>query len=186
MSRDAMLACIVCGEVLRNVWEDGNINQPSEGTEFATYGHYGSTFWDSFAGEEIVINVCDECLEKNVDRVGRRKRYRKLVVRDDRGPIPGALTVVGRQWVEREMVPYFDGPEDEDDIEIEIEQIGLLDRRGHGHYERIEWVSNWRETKANLLKSEALADGIEDPKCLHTRHVAECVDCGATPLEGLR
>jgi len=119
-----MLPCLVCGVVLDNAY-GGSVNQPSQGTEFATFGHYGSTFWDSFAGEELVLNVCDECLTKHSDRLGRRKRYVVLVARDVRGdcPIP---TQVGRQWVSREMVPWFDGPEDEDQIEIEPEEIGVL------------------------------------------------------------
>jgi hypothetical protein len=37
-------------------------NQPYQGTEFRTEGHYGSTFWDSFDGEELVLNICDKCL----------------------------------------------------------------------------------------------------------------------------
>lgn len=184
MSKQAMLPCIICGAVLDNAFDE-SINQPSEGTEFTSYGHYGSTFWDAFAGEEIVVNICDECLRGNTDRIGRHKRYRQLVVMDSRGKFK-ARTIVGRQWVDREMVPYFDGPEDEDDeIEIEPEEIGVLDRKGEGHYERIEWIRGWRETKANLMIQFRLEDGIKGG-CKHERFVAECLDCGATPLQGLR
>ena len=56
-----VLPCFKCGAALANVL-DGSDNQPSEGTEFRTEGHYGSTFWDSFDGEELVLNVCDPCL----------------------------------------------------------------------------------------------------------------------------
>jgi hypothetical protein len=184
MSKDAMLPCIVCGTTLRNVFEDGDVNQPSEGTEFRTYGHYGSTFWDSFEGEEIVINICDACLRTWSERVARHKRFRKLVVTDTRGPIT-ASTAVGRQWVDREMVPYFDGPEDNDPISIEVHEIGILQAEGHGHFERIEWVSNWRKIKRNLARQQRIdEDGPE--RCLHAQHLAECVLCGAQPLEGLR
>lgn len=135
-----MLPCFVCGVVLQNAWE-GSVNQPSEGTEFQTYGHYGSTFWDSFNGEQIVVNVCDECLRKNTARVGRHQRFRKVVVQEGRWP-----TTVGREWLDREMVPWFDGPEDEDDkVSIEPEEIGTL--TGYN----IEWVKDWADIKARVL-----------------------------------
>ncbi len=53
MSIDA-LPCIACGARLMNVWPDCD-NQPSEGTAFYTYGHYGSTFFDSFDGQVIEV-----------------------------------------------------------------------------------------------------------------------------------
>jgi hypothetical protein len=177
MSKDAMLPCIICGVTLSNAFE-GSINPPEEGTEFRTFGHYGSTFWDSFGGEEIAINICDECLGKHQGRIGRHKRYVNLVVTDSRGPIR-APTLVGRQWVEREMVPYFDGPEDVDQIAIEPEEIGVL-----AHSQHIEWVANWRSIKAHVVT--ALAEEEGTGPCMHNRFVAECLDCGAKPLEGLR
>src|SRR5690606_14388202 len=61
MSAEAMLPCFKCGKTLRNAFAEQE-NQPADGTEFRTYGHYGSTFWDSFDGEELVLNVCDDCL----------------------------------------------------------------------------------------------------------------------------
>jgi hypothetical protein len=183
MGKDAMFPCIACGKVLANVFEDAE-NQPSGGTEFRTFGHYGSTFWDSFAGEEIVINVCDECLNKKPARIGRHKRCRTIVVEDARGALR-ATTTVGRQWVTREIVPYFRGPEDEDPITIEVHEIGLLNRESSRGYDRIEWVGNWREIKASLMRQLLVEDG-QNAQCMHHRFVAECVDCGATPLEGLR
>jgi hypothetical protein len=178
MSKEAMLPCIVCGTVLRNAMEE-QVNQPSEGTEFATFGHYGSTFWDSFEGEQIVINICDECLQKNAARIGRHKRYRKILAEDPtRGGIRASYTV-GRQWVRREMVPWFDGPEDIDPITIEPEEIGVL--KG----DRIEWVEGWRGIKRNIIEARAAEEGTSPP-CTHERFFAECLDCGAKPLEGLR
>lgn len=178
MSKEAMLPCIVCGTRLTNAFE-GSINQPEEGTEFQTQGHYGSTFWDSFDGEEIIVNICDECLGKNKERIARRKRYRRMVTYDPR--YPKHMTTVGRQWVDRETVPYFDGPEDQDPISIEPEEIGALP----SSYGRIEWVTNWREIKADLYIGLA-EDEDRDPTCKHVRFVAECLDCGARPLEGLK
>jgi hypothetical protein len=180
MSKDAMLPCIVCGTGLLNVFEDGSENQPSGGTEFRTYGHYGSTFWDSFAGEELVLNVCDECLQKHAERLARHKRYVNLVVDDPRGPIKAATTV-GRQWVERAMVPYFDGPEDEDRISIEPEEIGVLDREGQGGYGRIEWVRIWRDIKAHIM-TELRQQESGGGDCQHEHVFSECLDCGAKPL----
>ena len=171
MSKDAKLPCIVCGTVLRNVLDDAD-NQPSEGTEFRTFGHYGSTFWDSFSGEEIVINVCDACLQKvAVTRIARQKRFRVIM---------GDLAIVGRQWVQREMVPWFDGEEDDDPIRIEVHEIGTLTG-----YANVEWADNWRAIKADLAAELRAEDG-DDGGCKHVRFVAECTDCGARPLEGLR
>lgn len=143
MSKEAMLPCIVCGTKLDNSFEDG-INQPSEGTEFQTYGHYGSTFWDDFAGEQLVLNVCDECLKKNTDKLGREKRFRNVVVTEPVGTFK-ARTIVGREWLDRQMVPYFEGDYDDDAVEIEPEEIGTL--TGYN----IEWRQDWESIKTRLL-----------------------------------
>lgn len=78
MSTEAMLPCFKCGKTLLNAFESQE-NQPSEGTEFRTYGHYGSTFWDSFDGEELVLNVCDNCLREHGDRLATQARPEKVV-----------------------------------------------------------------------------------------------------------
>ena len=172
-----MLPCLVCGTTLDNVTDDAT-NQPSEGTEFTTYGHYGSTFWDSMDGEEIAINVCDECLTKHTDRIARQKRYVSIVVDD---PTHGfkVPTLVGRQWVHREMVPYFHGQEEIDQVHIEPEEIGHLPGFDH-----IEWVRNWREIKQGIIAELGVTEGTGS--CKHMTFVAECTRCGAKPLEGLR
>jgi hypothetical protein len=177
VSSEAPLPCIVCGSTLDNVTDD-SVNQPSGGTEFATFGHYGSTFWDSFDGEQIVINICDECLQKNAGRIGRQKRYVTLVVDDPRGTVSHPLTI-GRQWVTRELVPWFDGPEDNDRISVEPEEIGNLPS-----YDRVEWVRGWRDIKRSIMRELGEQEGTGD--CKHVRFVAECLNCGAKPLEGLR
>jgi len=177
MSQDAMLPCFVCGTTLRNVMHEVD-NQPSEGTEFRTYGHYGSTFWDSFEGEEIVINICDECLNKRTGRIARQRRWRKIVVSTLISGTRPAITPVGRQWVSHEMVPWFPGPEDTDQVVIEPEEIGVL--KG----DRVEWVDGWRDIKRSLVKVQREEDGLGP--CPHENHLAECRDCGAAPLEGLR
>ena len=178
MAKDAMLACICCNTPLRNVTDDVD-NQPSEGTEFRTFGHYGSTFWDSMDGEEIVINVCDTCLQTHTGAIARHKRYVSIVVVDpttqNRVPV-----TVGRQWITREMVPYFPGPEDTDQVTIEPEEIGSLP----DSYGRIEWVQNWREIKRGIV--DALDESETGHSCYHTHFVAECTRCGARPLEGRR
>lgn len=146
--QDVELPCIACGTVLDRVFDDPFM--PSDGTQFTTYGHYGSTFWDSFDGEELVLIVCDDCLKAHTDRLARHKRYRKLVVDTPTSNGRFAPMIVGRAWLDRETLPYFDGPEDHDELEIGIEEIGSETLPG-----RNEWASNWREIKANLVRAWA-------------------------------
>jgi hypothetical protein len=83
MSARAALPCLLCGAVMDNVLgvEGGVDNQPYAGTEFTTLGHYGSTFWDSFDNEELVINICDFCLAARTDRLGLRHTHDDRFVR---------------------------------------------------------------------------------------------------------
>lgn len=67
--RTPTLPCFCCGTELLNVFHSSD-NQPDEGTEFRTRGHYGSTFWDSFDGEDLILNVCDPCLRLRTERLG--------------------------------------------------------------------------------------------------------------------
>jgi hypothetical protein len=58
------LPCIICGDTLKNVWEDAE-NQPSDGVACTTNGNYGSTVYDSILnGEFLEFNICDPCLVK--------------------------------------------------------------------------------------------------------------------------
>lgn len=66
--RTPTLPCFACGAVLLNVFPTSE-NQPDEGTAFRTRGHYGSTFWDDFDGEELILNICDPCLRAHTDRL---------------------------------------------------------------------------------------------------------------------
>jgi hypothetical protein len=130
MSEEAMLPCFVCGITLLNAF-DVSDNQPQEGTEFRTYGHYGSTFWDSFNGEELVLNICDECLKKGTERLAQHKRYLPIKV--------DGLGGAGRQWVDRPMVPYT-GNADDGDINLEPEELGT-------DLPNVEWPHNVEDLK---------------------------------------
>lgn len=129
MSADALLPCLVCGKTLRNAFSDQE-NQPEDGTEFRSYGHYGSSFWDSMHGEELVLNVCDDCLRRHADRLGQHKRFRPVVV--DR------VGMVGRQWVDRPIVAYS-GHSDPGDVKIEPEEIGII--------AGVDWCHNFLEVR---------------------------------------
>ena len=138
MSKEALLPCLVCGKTLLNEFPDDTDNQPREGTTFATYGHYGSTFWDSFNGEELVINVCDQCLTERKDRLGQHKRYRPVKC-DKAG-------MVGQHWVDRPMVPYTGSP-DQGDLSVEIEELGT-------NLPNVQWCKGVEEIKEWLLQEE--------------------------------
>jgi hypothetical protein len=134
MSKEAPLPCFGCGIILLNAFEESE-NQPQEATAFRTYGHYGSTFWDSFDGEEIVINICDECLRKHTERIAQQKRYK--VIRCEK------TWVVGREWVDRPMVPFSNNNDDEG-LNVEVDELGTA------LSPRVEWVANVAEIKAAI------------------------------------
>lgn len=143
MSREAMLPCFKCGKTLQNVSADLE-NQPYEGTEFRTYGHYGSTFWDSFDGEELVLNICDECLRAHTDRLAQHKRFRPVTTITTTHRI-----VAGKHWVDRPMVPYT-GNADDGELRIEPEEIGT-------DLPNTEWPDNAAELREYAIK---LADEV--------------------------
>lgn len=134
MSREAFLPCFKCGKRLMNVSIEAD-NQPSEGTEFRTYGHYGSTFWDSFNGEELILNVCDECLRKHKERLAQQKRF--LPIRCEK------FSGLGQQWVERPIVAYTGNPDD-GEIVVDVEELGT------DIGSRVEWAENIEEMKTYL------------------------------------
>lgn len=144
MSSHAMLPCLVCGKPLERVLPDEE-SQPYGGTVFATYGHYGSTFWDSFDGEELVITVCDDCLREHTNRLGQHKRFRPVNA--------DGVGMVGKQWVDRPVVPYSGNPDD-GDVRIEPEEIGS------DSLPEVEW--NYRGTELQELREYAInkANGV--------------------------
>jgi hypothetical protein len=139
MSQEALLPCFKCGKTLENVTPNGE-NQPYAGTEFRTEGHYGSTFWDSFDGEEIVINICDPCLHSHTQRIAQHKRY--LPVRCE------GMTGFGRQWVDRPMVPYTGNP-DNTKAHVNINELGTP-------IKDVEWVSDIEELRLWMEQKKCL------------------------------
>jgi hypothetical protein len=64
--------CLKCDKELKNLMEgepQGDAsrgrtgNQPMGGSEFITYGHYGSRITDTMGNTYHIINICDDCLE---------------------------------------------------------------------------------------------------------------------------
>lgn len=137
MSTNAYLPCFVCNKVLPNAFIESD-NQPYGGTEFRTYGHYGSTFWDSFDGEELVLNICDECLTERKDRLGQQKSYLPVKVK--------GLGPVGRYDVDRPMVPYTGNPDD-DVMWIDPEDIGVVSK--------VIWSRDAEDLKAYALREDS-------------------------------
>lgn len=129
MTREALLPCFTCGKTLLNALAESE-NQPQAATEFRTYGQYGSTFWDNRDGEELILNICDECLRQHTDRLAQHKRYLPVTV--------DAVGMVGKHWVQRPMVPYT-GNTDDTVVKIEPDEIGtdLPKTEWHGDAARL-------------------------------------------------
>lgn len=136
MSEQAFLPCFKCGKTLPNVCPYSTDNQPYEGTTFTTEGHYGSTFWDSFDGEEIVLNICDSCLRAHAGMLGQQKRY--LPIRCE------GMTGFGRYWVERPLVAYTGNP-DSAELVLEPAELGT-------DIPNVEWVADIIERREWLLQ----------------------------------
>jgi hypothetical protein len=138
MSINAYLPCFKCGKILENVFVECD-NQPYSGTEFRTEGHYGSTFWDSFDGEDLVLNICDDCLREYSKRLGQQKRY--LPVRCK------GMVGFGRVAVERPLVAYTGNP-DNTEFVVDVDSLGEeLDDV------EVEWVDDISERRAHLQGS---------------------------------
>ena len=63
--------CIVCGVSLERIFPEhpmGSINEPNHAISFFGSGQYGSTIFDSFDGNTLEINVCDECVKKAAEK----------------------------------------------------------------------------------------------------------------------
>lgn len=82
------LPCIVCEKPLVNVDEETSDNQPYVGTEFVSYGHYGSTIHDPVSekltkdGDPIVLvaNICDTCILRALDAGVIQGRSEKIAL----------------------------------------------------------------------------------------------------------
>lgn len=142
------LPCIVCRGRLFNVCRDSE-NQPSEGTAFMTYGHYGSTVFDPMDGTALEINICDSCLTQagHDGVVAWERRYK---------PITCHGVIVGREHVVRPNVTWNPDTEEreptsEDVLDLDVEEVGQpnLSRR-------VEWVPDWREIVASIRQSAEL------------------------------
>jgi hypothetical protein len=99
-TKQQFLPCIVCDRsILDAAFPDpdpndelavamdarrGWVHQPYGATTFYTQGHYGSTFWDSFDGEQCVIAVCDDCLRKKPQAIAYIKKVREHPTRWER------------------------------------------------------------------------------------------------------
>lgn len=138
MSEFAYLPCFKCNKPLRNVFIEAD-NQPYEGTVFRTEGHYGSTFWDSFDGEELVLNICDACLRSHTDRLGQQKAYLPVKCQ--------GLSGFGRVPVDRPLLAYTGNP-DTDVFMVDVEDLGEDDLEGT----KVEWVGHIAELKEDLEK----------------------------------
>jgi hypothetical protein len=108
--RTPALPCFCCGTELLNVFPHSPHtieNQPDEGTEFRTRGHYGSTFWDDFDGQELILNVCDPCLRIRTERLGVQ-RTEVHSMRPYRAPeAPQADVIVGGGQIHQGSSTFF-------------------------------------------------------------------------------
>lgn len=59
------IPCFICATEFENL--NALSNQPLDGIEFTTYGHYGTTLFDPIDATELAINICDPCLIKGIE-----------------------------------------------------------------------------------------------------------------------
>jgi hypothetical protein len=110
------LPCVKCGKPLENV-ELGDDNQPAGGTEFITYGHYGSTIHDEIALSEeeararmaLVVNICDTCILRAIDAGVIQSRSENI--RLSRHPISDKA----RAWVLAQNYKHYGSAYGEDE-----------------------------------------------------------------------
>lgn len=129
------LPCFVCATSLHNAFADVD-NQPYGGTEFRTSGHYGSTFWDSFDGEELVLNICDDCLQAATARLGQHKRFLPVIA--------AGVGTVGTVPVDRPLVG-FTGHLDDTAVRVELGEIGSA-------LPGVIWFQNADELRRHALR----------------------------------
>lgn len=111
------LPCVICGEPLKNVWEDAE-NQPNNGVACTTHGNYGSTVYDPvLTGEFLEFNICDVCLVR-VGQQGRiyTARTRRPVHMNDYG-IVGSISAPYTPVLWHKGLPGMDDMIYVDDLE---------------------------------------------------------------------
>ena len=129
MSRFA-LPCVKCGKPLGNT-DEGSDNEPAGGTEFTSYGHYGSTIHNEVMfleeGEDLadklqlVVNICDTCILRAIDAGVIQSRSKSIAL--SRHPI----TPEGRAWVLAQNEKHYGSAWGEDvpvDYETEMRKAG--------------------------------------------------------------
>lgn len=126
------LPCVICGQYLKRVDDMSDETAPYRGTNFNSYGHYGSTVFDPMDGTFISFNLCDPCLVAagEQQRVVCGRSSRPVVcdmpfqARPD-SPVRCLRSVVGSERVDRGLVPWHRhlAPYDKDDVCV----IGLDD-----------------------------------------------------------
>lgn len=77
------IPCFICGKELESAFtHDDDQRQPYGATQFSTYGQYGSTVFDEIGRSQLLINICDEHLLANKERVYHVAYTRQSPVED--------------------------------------------------------------------------------------------------------
>ena len=124
------LPCVKCGKPLENCDSDTD-NQPSGGTEFHTYGHYGSTIHDERMklgdglNEDnilaLIVNICDTCILRAIDEGAIQSRSKEIAL--SRHPVDPEQ----RAWVLAQNEKHYGSAWGEDvpvDYEAEMRKAG--------------------------------------------------------------
>lgn len=120
---DSTIPCLVCGEILEEVYPGHTENQPSDGNMLFTHGTYGSTVFDPLDGSYLLMVLCDECLVK----AGERGRV--MTGRDRRPVEVHRMGVVGWERVDRPQVAWTkDLPPYDRDDRVLLDDPDELDR----------------------------------------------------------
>jgi len=118
------LPCILCGKQLRNVYRDVD-NQPNDGVVCFTSGNYGSTVFDSFNGERLEFNCCDNCL------VEAGAKGRVWISREKR-PVTVEGILIGYEEVPYLPLPWHQGMKPMDNgVDLDEEDLDDLPSTVH-------------------------------------------------------
>lgn len=75
-----ILPCFTCGKQLKSIYINATPEetQPSGASTFTAYGQYGSAVFDPMESRQSIrINICDECLVTNSQRVAHDTTIKK-------------------------------------------------------------------------------------------------------------